>query len=116
MPRRRLSGLLYLALAGMFAWGGTVESDKASLRWIVVAAMAGWGLYSLLQERSRIEHVYTHIGALGVAIAAVGWLTPGSNSRGLMAFGMLLVLIMGGLLIWSWSQRDAKRDDTDQPR
>lgn len=116
MAPRRLSGLLYLALAAVLAWGGTVAPDTASLRWIVVAALAGWGLYALFQERSRIEHVYTHLGAMGVAITAVGWLTPGRDSRGLMVIGLLLVLIMGGLLMWSWSQRHAKRDDTDQPR
>jgi uncharacterized membrane protein len=115
MKRRPLSGILFLALAGLLAWGGTVDPGKSLVRWIVVPAMAAWGIFSLVQERSRIEQVYAQILAMGLAIAAVGWLTPGSDSRGLMVIGGLLAIVMAGVLIWSWSQGRARRDDTDQP-
>lgn len=116
MRSRRLSGVLFLALAGVLAWGGTVGPDRAAVRWIVVAAMAAWGVFSLFQERGRIEQVYAQILAMGLAIAAVGWLIPASESRGLLIVGALMVLVSLGLLIWSWYQRQAERDDTHHPR
>jgi hypothetical protein len=117
MRRRGLSGVLFLALAGVLAWGGTVGPGKTVVRWIVVAAMTAWGIFSLFQERDRIEQVYTQILAMGLAITAVGWLIPGSDSRGLLVIGGLVVLISLGLLIWSWYQRrHAALDDTHRPR
>lgn len=117
MRHRRLSGVLFLALAGVLAWGGTVGPGRTVVRWIVVAAMAAWGFFSLFQERDRIEHVYAQILAMGLAIAAVGWLIPASESRGLLVVGGLVVLMALGLLLWSWYQRrQAGRDDTARPR
>jgi hypothetical protein len=117
MARRRLSGLLFLALAGVLAWGGTVGPGKTVVRWFVVAAMTVWGILSLIQERDRIEQVYAQILAMGLAIAAVGWLIPASDSRGLLVVGGLVVLISLGLLLVSWNQpRQAERDDTARPR
>jgi hypothetical protein len=105
MRSRRLSGVLFFALAGVLAWGGTVGPGKTTVRWIVVAAMVAWGIFTLFQERDRIEHVYAQILAMGLAITAVGWLIPASESRGLVVMGGLLVLISLGLLLWSWYQR-----------
>jgi hypothetical protein len=115
--RRQLSGVLFVALAGVLAWGQTVDPDKAVLRWPIAVAMAAWGVYSLMLKRDRIDHVYAQILAMGVAVAAVGWLIPGSGSRGLLAVGGLLVLAALGLLLWSWYQRRrASDDDTNRPR
>ena len=106
------------ALAGLLAWGGTVHPDRAHLRWVAVAVLAAWGVFSLLQRRERsIEHVYAQVLAAGLASAAVGWLIPGSGSRGLVTIGGLVVLASLGLLIWSWFQRrHEQRDDTNRPR
>ena len=115
-PSRQLSGVLFLALAGVLAFGGTVDPGQSVVRWIVVAASAAWGLWTLRQERTRIEQVYTQILALGVAIAAVGWLIPASASRGLMLLGGLLALLASGLLLWSWIQRRNRvGDDANRP-
>ncbi len=118
MRRRRLSGVLLLALAGLLAWGGTVHPARVHLRWIVVLAMAAWGVFSLFQQRDRsLERVYAEILAAGLAGAAVGWLIPGSGSRGLVGIGGLAVLAALGLLIWSWyRRRHEQRDDTNRPR
>lgn len=114
-PSRQLSGLLFLALAVILAWGGTVDPAKSTIRWIVVAALAGWGVWTLRQERTRIGQVYTQILALGLAISAVGWLIPTTESRGLIVIGGILVLASGGLLLWSWIQQRTASDD-DQNR
>lgn len=113
MRTRRMSGVLFLALAAILAWGGTVDQAKALLRWIAVVAMVAWGIYSLLQKRDRIEHVYAQIAAMGIAIAAVGWLIPSNQSRGLLTIGVVLVLLSLGLLLRSWlDRRQTGRDDT----
>jgi hypothetical protein len=124
MTRRPLSGVLFLALAGVLAWGGTVDPGKTAVRWIVAAALAGWGLVSLfservpwLRERDRIDQVYAQMIAMGLAIGAVGWLIPGSGSRGLIGIAGLMVFLPLGLWIWVWYQRrQGKRDDTDRSR
>ena len=103
--------MLFLALAGVLAFGGTVDPAQSVVRWIVVAASVGWGFWTLRQERTRIEQVYTQIVALGIAIAAVGWLIPASASRGLILLGGLLVILASGLLLWSWLQRRQRTDD-----
>lgn len=114
-PSRQLSGVLFLALAGILGWGGTVDPGKTIVRWIAVALMAAWGIWTLRQERTRIEQVYTQILALGLAIGAVGWLIPSSNSRGLMIVGGIMVLVSAGLLLWSWIQRrNVSDDDADR--
>lgn len=110
-PTRQLSGVLFLALAGVLAFGGTVDPAQSVVRWIVVAASVAWGFWTLRQERTRIEQVYTQIVALGIAITAVGWLIPASASRGLMLLGGLLVILASGLLLWSWIQRRNRIDD-----
>ena len=112
---RQLSGLLFLALAAVLAWGGTVGAGKTTVRWFVALALAGWGIWTLRQERTRIEQVYGQVLALGLAIASVGWLIPASGSRGLMLIGGIMVLIAAGLLLWSWIQRrNASPDDADR--
>jgi hypothetical protein len=60
--------------------------------------------------------VYTQILAMGLAISAVGWLIPTSQSRGLIVIGALLVLASGGLLLWSWTQRRPPPSDDDANR
>ena len=110
-PSRQLSGVLFLALAGVLAFGGSVDPSQSVVRWIVVAASGAWGLWTLRQERTRIEQVYTQVLALGIAIAAVGWLIPASASRGLMLLGGLLVILASGLRLWSWIQRRNQTDD-----
>jgi len=110
-PSRQLSGVLFLALAGVLAFGGTVDPGQSVVRWIVVAASVGWGVWTLRQERTRIEQIYAQILALGIAIAAVGWLIPASASRGLILLGGLLAIIASGLLLWSWIQRRTRADD-----
>jgi len=103
--------VLFLALAGVLAFGGTVDPSLSVVRWIVVAASVAWGVWTLRQERTRIEQVYTQVVALGIAIIAVGWLIPASASRGLILLGGLLVLLASGLLLWSWLQRRNQTDD-----
>lgn len=108
--------MLFLALAGVLAFGGTVDPARSVARWIVVAASVAWGFWTLRQERTRIEQVYTQILALGLAIAAVGWLIPASASRGLILLGGLLVILASGLLLWSWMQRRRYGSDDDANR
>lgn len=110
-PSRQLSGVLFLALAGVLAFGGTVDPSQSVVRWIVVAASVAWGLWTLRRERTRIEQVYAQILALGLAIAAIGWLIPASASRGLMLMGGLLAIIASGALLWLWIQRRNSADD-----
>ena len=110
-PSRQLSGVLFLALAGVLAFGGTVDPAQSVVRWIVVAASLAWGVWTLRQQRTRIEQVYTQVLALGGAIVAVGWLIPASASRGLVLLGGLLVMLASGLLLWSWIQRRSRTDD-----
>ena len=110
-PSRQLSGVLFLALAAVLAWGGTVDPAKSTIRWIVALALTGWGIWTLRQERLRIEQVYMQILALGLAIGAVGWLIPTNQSRGLIAIGGILALGSSGLLLWSWIQRRTASDD-----
>lgn len=106
---------MFLALAAVLAWGGTVGPGKTTVRWFVALALAGWGIWTLRHERTRIEQVYTQILALGLACAAVGWLIPASGSRGLMMIGGIIVLVAAGLLLWSWIQRrNASNDDPDR--
>jgi len=113
--RRQLSGVLFLALAAVLAWGGTVGPGKTTVRWFVALALAGWGVWTLRQERTRIDQVYTQVLALGLAIGSVGWLIPASGSRGLMLIGGIMVLVSAGLLLWSWIQRrNASDDDADR--
>lgn len=114
-PSRQLSGVLFLALAAVLAWGGTVDPRAASLRWVVVAALAGWGIWTLRQERTRIEQVYAQILAMGLAVSAVGWLIPASGSRGLIVIGGILALVAAGLLVRARMQRrNAPDDDPDR--
>lgn len=115
--KRQLSGVLFLGLAAVLALGGNVNPSKSVVRWIVVPALAAWGIFSLFQARRRIEQVYAQILAMGIAIAAVGWLIPGGDSRGLLVIGGLLVLVAAGLLLWSWMQgRQGESDDPHPPR
>ena len=107
---------MFLALAAVLAVGGNIDPSKGLVRWIVVAAMAGWGVWSLTHERTRMEHVYAQMLAMGLAIAAVGWLIPGTGSRGLMLIGGLLALLSAALLGWSWLlRRNAPTDDSNPP-
>lgn len=113
---RQLSGLLFLALAAVLAWGANVDPHKSIVRWIAVTALAAWGVWTLRQERTRIEQVYQQILAMGLSISAVGWLIPATESRGLLAIGGILVLGSTGLLLWSWIQRrrPAPNDDANR--
>jgi len=122
--RRRLGGLAFLALAGIVAWGGTVDPAKASIRWIFVAVLGCFGVILLLsdrmrwlRERDRIEGAYLQLMMLGLAIGAVAWLIPSSGSRGLLAVGALLVALPLGLWIRAWFRsRQTDRDDTHRSR
>jgi hypothetical protein len=115
---------LFLALAGLLAWGGTVDPEKASVRWIAVAGLAFWGLISLffphrswLPDRATVEHTYLQMISLGVAITLTGWLIPSSGTTALLATGGLLVVVPLGAWIWLWYQRrETKRDDAHRPR
>jgi len=119
--RRRLGGLAFLALAGVLAWGGTVDAAKAWVRWPVVVLLGCFGVIVLfsdrvrwLQERDRIEGAYLLMIMLGLAIAAVAWLVPSSGSKGLLAVGGLLVMIPLGL--WILARRRVDDDDPNRPR
>ncbi|HEY3219468.1 MAG TPA: hypothetical protein VGJ80_01945 [Gemmatimonadales bacterium] len=112
IERRRLHGLLFLALAGLLAWGGTVDPAKASIRWVLVAALVCWGLVEMffdripwLRERDRVERVYLQMISLGLAIAAVAWLIPANGSEALLGVGVLLVIVPLGLWIRLWYVR-----------
>ncbi len=118
IERRRLAGLGFLVLAGLLAWGGTVDPAKAALRWIFVVALASMGMVSLrLRSLRRIERVYLQMIMLGVAIGSVAWLIPANGSDALLAVGGLLVFLPLALWVWSWLQsRQSKRDDANRPR
>ena len=116
--RRRLAGLGFFALAGLLAWGGTVDPAKASARWIFVAALAGVGIVALrLRRLGRMERLYLQLIALGIAIGSVAWLIPANGSDALLAVAGLLILFPLALWAWTWFQnRQAARDDADRPR
>jgi len=58
---RQLAGLGFLVLAGLLAWGGTVDPAKASLRWIFVAVLGCfWDSLAALEagvgsDRARVR-------------------------------------------------------------
>jgi hypothetical protein len=119
--RRRLGGLALLALAGVLAWGGTVDPTRAWARWPAVSILGAFGVIMLfseriqwLQERERIEGAYLQMIMLGVAIGAVAWLIPSSGSRALLAVAALLVVIPLGL--WIWARLRTDDDDPNRPR
>ena len=119
--RRRLGGLAFLALAGVLAWGGSVDQTRAWARWPAVGVLGCFGVVVLLsdrmrwlRERDRIEGAYLLMIMLGLAIAAVAWLVPSSGSKGLVAVGGLLVTIPLGLWILARSRVDD--DDPNRPR
>ena len=119
--RRRLGGLAFLVLAGVLAWGGTVDPTKAWVRWPAVVVLGCFGTVVLLsdrmrwfQERDRMEGAYLLMMMLGLAIAAVAWLVPSTGSNGLLAVGGLLVIIPLGL--WILARRRVDGDDPNRPR
>jgi hypothetical protein len=124
MERRRLGGLAFLALAGVLAWGGTVDPARASVRWIFVAVLGCFGVIVLfsdrmrwLRERERIEGAYLQMIMLGLAIGTVAWLIPSSGSQVLLVVAALLVMLPLGLWIWAWLRgRETDGDDTHRPR
>jgi hypothetical protein len=118
--RRLMGGLALLGLAGILAWGGTVDPTKAWTRWPVVGVLAGFGIVLLfsdripwLRERERIEGAYLQMIMLGIAIGSVAWLIPSSGSRTLLAVAALLVLVPVGL--WIRARLRAGDDDTHRP-
>jgi multisubunit Na+/H+ antiporter MnhG subunit len=119
--RRRLGGLAFLALAGVLAWGGTVDTAQAWIRWPVVVLLGCFGVIVLfsdrvrwLRERDQIEGAYLLMIMLGLAIAAVAWLVPSSGSKGLLAVGGLLVIIP--LSLWILARLRMGDDDPNRPR
>ncbi len=119
--RRRLGGLAFLVLAGVLAWGGTVDAAQAWIRWPVVVLLGCFGVIVLfsdrvrwLRERDQIEGAYLLMIMLGLAIAAVAWLVPSSGSKGLLAVGGLLVIIPLGL--WILARLRMGDDDPNRPR
>jgi hypothetical protein len=122
--RRRLGGLAFLALAGVLAWGGTVDPAKASLRWIFVVVLGCFGVVVLLsdrmrwlRERDRIEGAYLQLIMLGLTIGIVAWLIPSSQGQALLVVAGLMVMIPLGLWIWAWLRsRERDGDDTHRPR
>jgi len=119
--RRRLGGLAFLALAGVLAWGGSVDQTRAWARWPAVGVLGCFGVVVLLsdrmrwlRERDRIEGAYLLMIMLGLAIAAVAWLVPSSGSKGLLAVGGLLVMIPLGL--WILARLRVDDDDPNRPR
>jgi hypothetical protein len=122
--RRRLGGLAFLAVAGVLAWGGTVDPARASMRWIFVAVLGCFGVIVLLsdrirwlRERDRIEGAYLQMIMLGLAIGAVAWLIPSSGSQALLAVAGVLVMLPLGLWIRAWLRnKQTDRDDTHHLR
>ncbi len=122
--RRRLSGLAFLALAVVLAWGGTVDPTKASARWLGVVALGCFGVISLFSDRiswlparDRIENAYLQMMMAGVAIGAVAWLIPSSGSQALLVVAGLLVVLPLGFWIRIWRRRrQTDHDDAHRPR
>jgi hypothetical protein len=122
--RRRLSGLAFLALAVILAWGGTVDLTKAWARWLGVVVLGCFGVISLFSDRmswlparDRIESAYLQMMMAGVAIGAVAWLIPSSGSQALLVVAALLVVLPLGLWIRVWLRsRQTDHDDTHRPR
>jgi hypothetical protein len=122
--RRRLSGLAFLALAVILAWGGTVDPTKAWARWLGVVVLGCFGVISLFSDRmswlparDRIESAYLQMMMAGVAVGAVAWLIPSSGSQGLLVVAGLLVVLPLGLWIRVWLRsRQTDHDDTHRPR
>ena len=119
--RRRLGGLAFLVLAGVLAWGGTIDPTRAWARWPAVVVLGCFGIVVLLsdrmgwlRERDRIEGAYFLMIMLGLAISAVAWLVPSSGSKGLLAVGGLLVMIPLGL--WILARLRVDDDDPNRPR
>ena len=119
--RRRLGGLALLALAGVLAWGGTVDATKAWARWPAVVILGAFGVMMLvserirwLRERERIEGAYLQMIMLGIAIGAVAWLIPSNGSRALLAVAALLVVVPLGL--WIRTRLRSDDDDPNRPR
>jgi len=116
---RQLAGLAFLVLAGLIAWGGTVDPAKASIRWIFVAVLGCFGMFSLFWKRatSQIERVYVKLIMLGIAIGSTAWLIPSSGSRALLAVAGVLVMLPLGLWILAWLRgRQTVGDDSHRPR
>ena len=118
IERRRLAGLGFLVLAGLLAWGGTVDPAKAAVRWVFVVVLASMGIVALrLRSLGRIERAYLQLVMLGGAIGSVAWLIPANGSNALLAVGGLLVFVPLALWAWSWHQsRQSNRDDPNRPR
>jgi hypothetical protein len=122
--RRRLSGLAFLALAVILAWGGTVDPTKTWARWLGVVVLGCFGVISLFSDRmswlparDRIESAYLQMMMAGVAIGAVAWLIPSSGSQALLVVAALLVVLPLGLCIRVWLRsRQTDHDDTHRPR
>jgi hypothetical protein len=122
--RRRFNGLLFIALAGVLAWGGTVPAHKSAIRWLFVVLLGAWGIMSLLgdripwlRERERSEPVYIQMAALGIAVAAVGWFIPGAGSQALFWTGGLLALVSIALLLrFRLVRKPDHDDDPNRPR
>lgn len=122
--RRQLSGLALLTLAGVLAWGGTVDPTKAWARWPGVVVLGCFGVISLVSDRipwlpgrERIESAYFQMVMAGVAIGAVAWLIPSTGSRVLLAVAGLLVVVPLGLWIRVWLRsRQTDHDDSHHPR
>ncbi len=101
--RRRLGGLAFLALAGVLAWGGSVDPTRAWARWPAVAVLGCFGVVVLLSDRIRWLRERDR-----------AWLVPSSGSKGLVAVGGLLVMIPLGL--WILARRRVDDDDPNRPR
>ena len=122
--RRRLSGLAFLALAVVLAWGGTVDPTKGWARWLGVGVLGCFGVISLFSDRmswlparDRIESAYLQMMMAGVAIGAVAWLIPSSGSQALLVVAGLLVVLPLGLWIREWLRsKQTGDDDTHRPR
>jgi hypothetical protein len=113
---RQLAGLGFLVLAGLLAWGGTVDPAKASIRWIFVALLGGLGVLSLVwrREPGRLERVYLQMIMLGFAIASVAWLIPATGSDLLLVVGALLIVLPLGL--WIRARWRGDGNDSNHPR
>jgi hypothetical protein len=115
--RRRLGWLGFLLLAGLLAWGGTVDPAKATVRWIFVVTLVAMAIVDLtVRALGQIERLYLQMIMLGIAIASVAWLIPSNGSQALLAVGALLVVLPLGLWARLWLQhRHDKRNDADRP-